>query len=112
MAARKWALVTGVSAGGMGEGEVNAFLERGVSVVATTIDLKLLENCKFNSGKDGAHVVNEVLDVTSQESIAAAVKSVTSTTGGKLNFLMSMFVPAVLEEIENIGQKLTAFAFF
>lgn len=90
MASRRWALVTGVSAGGMGEGEVNAFLERGVCVVATTIDLKLLENCQFSSGKDGAFVVNEVLDITSPDSIAAAVKSVTSTTGGKLNFLLSM----------------------
>jgi NADP-dependent 3-hydroxy acid dehydrogenase YdfG len=90
MASRQWALVTGVSVGGMGEGEVNAFLKRGVCVIATTIDLKLLEDCQFDSGKDGAYAVNLALDVTSSKSIAAAVKSVSSTTGGKLNFLMSM----------------------
>ena len=89
MAPAQWALVTGVSAGGMGEGHVRAFLERGISVFATSIDIKLLEDCKFSNGKNQASTIFLQLDVTSQDSINAAVKQVESITAGRLDFLMS-----------------------
>ena len=89
MAPPQWALITGVSAGGMGEGHVKAFLERGISVFATAIDIKLLEDIKFSNGKNQASTIFLELDVTNQESINAAVKQVESITAGRLDFLMS-----------------------
>lgn len=90
MAPRKWALVTGVSANGMGEGEVFAFLERGVNVIATSLDLKLLEYLKTDVEKYGASLVHQQLDVTSPQSIATAVDRLRHVTGGRLDYLLSM----------------------
>lgn len=90
MPSTKWALVTGVSPGGMGEGEVNALLSRGVSVFATAVDLKLLKDIRIEKGADSASMVRLELDVTSPQSIAAAVEKVESMTVGKLDFLISM----------------------
>lgn len=90
MATQKWALVTGVSQGGMGEGEVFAFLERGVHVIATSLDLKLLEYLKDNGEKYGASLIHQELDVTSPQSIAEAVDRLRDITGGRLDYLMSM----------------------
>ena len=90
MPSTKWALITGVSPGGMGEGHADAFLKRGVNVVATSIDMKFLENLNTVQGKNGAYVVKMVLDVTSAESIAEAVERVSKITGGRLDFLLSM----------------------
>jgi 1-acylglycerone phosphate reductase len=84
--------VTGVSENGMGEGEVVAFLENGVSVIATSIDLKLIEYLKEKAPKyekHGASIVRHQLDVTSPQSIAAAVDRLRHITGGRLDFLMS-----------------------
>lgn len=96
MAPRKWALVTGVSQNGMGDGEVSAFLEHGVNVVATSIDIRLLDYLQNDAEKYGAAVVHQELDVTSPQSIAKAVDRLRYITGGRLDFLMSMislFVP-------------------
>ena len=91
MPPRKWALVTGVSQHGMGEGEVFAFLERGVNVVATSPDLQLLEFLKDSKiEKHGASLVHQELDVTSPQSIAKAVDRLRHVIGGRLDFLMSM----------------------
>ena len=91
MSPSKWALVTGVSPGGMGEGHVNAFLKRGINVVLTTIDLGLLENLRLVDGKYGAYTVRLELDVASAESIANAVERVHTITAGRLDFLMSTY---------------------
>jgi NAD(P)-dependent dehydrogenase (short-subunit alcohol dehydrogenase family) len=85
----KWALVTGVSAGGMGEGHVNALLERGINVVATAIDIKLLANLQVRTNTNGAAVVRLQLDVTSPESIASVVEEVKQKTDGRLDFLFN-----------------------
>lgn len=93
MAPRKWALVTGVSKNGMGEGEVFAFLERGVSVIATAVDLQLLDylgDIEKDFQKYGAALVRQQLDVTSTDSIARAVDRLRHITGGRLDFVMSM----------------------
>ena len=89
MSNTKWALITGVSAGGMGDAEVKAFLNRGVNVIATSIDVKMLEYLRLDDEKYGVSMVHLELDVTSSESIAAAVEQVTKITEGKLDFLMS-----------------------
>ena len=91
MSPSRWALITGVSPGGMGEGHANAFLKRGINVVATGIDMKFLEGLKLESGKNGAYPVRMQLDVTSTESIASAVERVENLTGRRLDFLMSKF---------------------
>jgi len=104
----QWALVTGVSKGamlcycccgsqqadsapgGMGDGEVVAFLNAGVNVVATALSLELLEYLQNDAKKYGASLVCQELDVTSPTSIQNAVDSVSSITGGRLDFLISM----------------------
>lgn len=89
MPPQKWALVTGVSAGGMGEGEMRALMGRGFNVFATNVNWAMLENVDYSKGKNGEYVVQLELDVTSKASIAAAVKEVESTTGGRLDVLIS-----------------------
>lgn len=74
----------------MGEGEVKAFLDRGVSVVATAIDVDLLMTIKAPEGANSPSLERLELDVTSAESISAAVTKVQGITGGKLDFLISM----------------------
>lgn len=86
----KWALVTGVSAGGMGDAEVDAFLRRGVNVIATAVNIGLLDYLRSDEiEKYGASLAHVELDVTNPESIKAAVGRVEIITGGKLDFLMS-----------------------
>ena len=82
-------LLTHHSVGGMGEGHLNAFLSRGINVIATSIDMGLLENLTTNEGKDGAYVVRFELDVTSPESIESAVERVARITDSRLDFLLS-----------------------
>lgn len=85
----KWALITGVSVGGMGEGHAIALLKRGINVIATSIDMKLLDDLKIGNGRDGARMEKLELDVTSADSIAAAVEQVTKISGGRLDLLLS-----------------------
>ena len=89
MAPSKWALITGVGVGSMGEGHLNAFLKRGVNVIATSIDMKFLEGLNVVDGKNDAYVVKMVLDVTSRESIDEAVERVSKVTAGRLDYLIS-----------------------
>ena len=77
----------------MGEGEVFAFLERGVNVVATSLDLQQLEYLKNRSEKYDAALVHQELDVTSSRSIAKAVDRLRHVTGGRLDFLISTHTP-------------------
>jgi 1-acylglycerone phosphate reductase len=93
MADPKWALITGVSAGGMGEGYVKALLDRNINVLATAIDLQLLDNLQVETTGRGLQVVPLQLNVTSAESIAAAVDRVREVTNGKLHFLFSTSCP-------------------
>jgi 1-acylglycerone phosphate reductase len=86
---QKWALVTGVNEGGMGDAHVHSFLERNVNVVATSLDLGLLNYLQTYELKSAASLQLVELDVTNAESIAAAVEKVERVTGGRLDFLMS-----------------------
>ncbi len=89
MPSPRWALVTGVSPGGMGEGEVKAFMDRGINVVATAQDIKLLDHLALNEKNGSASIERLELDVVSPDSIKAAVEKVTSLTDGRLDFLIS-----------------------
>lgn len=81
----RWALITGVSEGGLGDALTTEFLARGVSVIASSLDLKLLEYLPKDAGK----LEHVQLDVASTESISAAVKQVEAITGGRLDFLVN-----------------------
>lgn len=85
----RWALITGVSAGGMGEGHANALLERGINVIATAIDMQLLDSLQVRTNSNGAALIRLQLDVTSQDSINSAVEEVKQTTNGKLHWLFN-----------------------
>lgn len=103
---RKTVLITGCSAGGIGGGLAEAFLEKGYHVFAglrtpskASQILKNAENVKILT-----------LDVLSSESIASAVESVKKDTGGKLDVLINnsgggILAPALDTSIEE-GRKL------
>lgn len=89
----QWALVTGVSVGGLGDALTLELLRRGVNVIATGLhlnDLDYLEQA--GTGK----LAKLELDVTSSSSIAEAVTETQRITNGGLDFLFSrstLFVP-------------------
>lgn len=82
--ARQTALVTGCSEGGIGFAIAAEFQARGVHVFATA-----RSPSKVESLARLPHVTVLALDVTSHESISAAVAAVTNETGGTLNFLVN-----------------------
>lgn len=81
----RWALITGVSEGGIGDALTTQFLARGVSVIASSLNLKLLDYLP----KEPRRLEHVQLDVTSADSISVAVKQVEAITGGKLDFLVN-----------------------
>lgn len=82
---KRWALITGVSEGGLGDALTAEFLSRSICVVATSPDVKLLDYLP-----DEPERVQKVeLDVTNPESIAAAASKVASITNSKLHFLIN-----------------------
>jgi 1-acylglycerone phosphate reductase len=101
----KTVLITGCSAGGIGHALVLAFQRRGFTVFATArsvikmADIKTLPN---------VHVL--ALDVTSPESIAAAVKEVEARTRGKLDVLVNnaggQYVMPLLDVDLEVGKSI------
>ena len=83
---KKWVLVTGVSDGGLGDGLVQAFMEQGINVIATSLDIKLLDYLK---PAGGVTLEKLQLDVSQSSSIADAVKATQKITGGKLDILVN-----------------------
>lgn len=86
MAQSRWALISGVSQYGMGGALTEELLGHGVNVIATGPTLKQLD---YLSPTAPAKLEKLELDVTSPESIAAAVNATKETTGGKLDFLVN-----------------------
>ena len=82
----KWALITGVSEGGLGDALTKQLLSRGINVIATAIELPLLDYLKPTSP---AKLEKLQLDVTSPSSISAAVKEAERITNGHLSFLIN-----------------------
>lgn len=86
-------LITGCSEGGIGAALAVEYQQRGYHVFATTRNTKKIPN----SVKSLSNVTCLSLDVTSQQSIDAAVKEVSKITGGRLDTL-----------VNNSGAALTA----
>lgn len=84
----KWALITGVNDGGMGDAELQQLLKRGINVVATALELSMLDYLKERTTSTASIACVE-LNVTSPPSIAAAVEEVSKITGGRLDYLFS-----------------------
>uniref|UniRef100_A0A0D2XTG7 NADPH-dependent 1-acyldihydroxyacetone phosphate reductase n=1 Tax=Fusarium oxysporum (strain Fo5176) TaxID=660025 RepID=A0A0D2XTG7_FUSOF len=82
---RKSVLITGCSAGGIGGALADAFHAKGYHVFATARNPSKLPP----SLSSAANVTVLKLDVLSTESIAAAVESVKSQTGGGLDVLVN-----------------------
>jgi 1-acylglycerone phosphate reductase len=83
MAGQKTVLITGCSAGGIGDALARAFHKKGLRVFATARNLAKAENLKAL----GMEVIQ--LDVIDEESIKVAVKTVQEATRGKLDFLVN-----------------------
>ena len=82
--ARKYVLITGCSAEGIGSALVEAFEKRNMYVFATGRTLSTLEYLK---AIPNAMVLQ--LDPTSLPSVKAAVETVKAETDGKLNYLVN-----------------------
>ncbi|KAI0517740.1 hypothetical protein F5B22DRAFT_654531 [Xylaria bambusicola] len=109
---KKYALIMGCSAGGIGTGLAEAFREKGYHVFATLRNPAKLPP----SLNEATNVTPLMLDVLSSESIAAAVRSVTSETGGRLDVLVNnsghnFIIPALGLGISNT-KKLFDLNFF
>lgn len=81
----KSVLVTGCSDGGIGAGLAEAFSEKGYRVFATARNPSKIPRSLLQA----PNVTALKLDVLSSDDIAAAVSSVTASTGGKLDVLVN-----------------------
>ncbi|KAI1378982.1 short-chain dehydrogenase/reductase [Hypoxylon crocopeplum] len=102
---RKSVLVTGCSKDGIGAALAEVFQEKGYHVFATVRNLSKIPQTLSNA----ANVTVLMLDVTSSESIAAALESVKKETGGTLDVLINnsgstIILPALDTSIEE-GKK-------
>ncbi|KAJ3571856.1 hypothetical protein NPX13_g5236 [Xylaria arbuscula] len=104
MAARKTALITGCSDGGIGSALATTFQQRDFHVFATARDLS-----KMDDLKGLPHVTFLKLDVTNNGDIKAAVKAVTEHTGsdGTLDVLISNagrnhFMPILDDNLDTV----------
>lgn len=82
----KWALITGVSEGGLGDALTQELLKHEVNVIATGLKLEHLD---YLSTSGTAKLVHLELDVSSPTSIASAVESVQKITGDGLDILVN-----------------------
>ena len=83
---RKWALITGVSEGGLGDALAKELLANDINVIFTGLKLELLDY--FSNGST-SRVEKLELDVTSTSSISAALTMVRDITGGGLDILIN-----------------------
>lgn len=84
MSQRKSVLITGCSDGGIGSALAKAFHDKGIHVFATA-----RRKSKMQALGDLSNITFLELDVTSQESIAAAQETVGKETNGKLDYLVN-----------------------
>ena len=83
---KKWALITGVSAGGLGDALTQGLLANDINVIATGLKLSDLD---YLSNNTSSQLERLQLDVTSASSIAAAVKATEAITDGMLSLLIN-----------------------
>jgi 1-acylglycerone phosphate reductase len=81
--AQKTVLITGCSAGGIGEALAKEFHKKRLRVFATARNLAKVEELKAL----GLDIIQ--LDVVNDESIKQAVETVKAATGGMLDFLVN-----------------------
>ena len=79
------ALITGCSEGGIGQALANAIQAKGLKVIATARNTSKISD----SLRSLSNVEVLKVDVNSDSSISAAVKAITTLTGGKLNYLIN-----------------------
>jgi len=80
---QKSVLITGCSAGGIGDALAQSFHRRGLRVFATARNLSKIQHLK----EMGMEVVE--LDVTDGGSVTSAVEHVKASTGGTLDILVN-----------------------
>lgn len=84
----KWALITGVSEGGLGDALTRELLERKINVIATALNLEHLKY--FNLPSDTIPRLEKLqLDVTNEHSITSAVQQSQAISGGRLHYLFN-----------------------
>lgn len=79
----KYALITGCSAGGIGDALAQEFHAKGVHVFATARNVSKIGHLKTLG------LTTFKLDVTNSQSIEEAVAEISKITGGRLNFLVN-----------------------
>ena len=104
---RKWALITGVSEGGLGDALAKELLARNTNVIITGLKLEHLD---YFSNVATSRVEKIELDVTSASSISAAVVLVRDITGGALDILINnagygYMMPLIDAEIEKVKKN-------
>ncbi|GAB7364612.1 hypothetical protein MBLNU230_g5416t1 [Neophaeotheca triangularis] len=82
----KWALITGVSQGGLGDALCEAFLASRINVIATAKELSLLAYLQVAEQKQ-LHCLE--LDVTCSTSIRLAAEQTSRITNGRLDYLVN-----------------------
>ncbi|KAI7082026.1 hypothetical protein KC356_g8694 [Hortaea werneckii] len=86
----KWALITGVSQGGLGDALTTELLARNINVIATNIRMEDMDYLSSTpSPTQEAKLEKLQLDVTDPKSIATARDATAKLTGGKLDFLFN-----------------------
>jgi 1-acylglycerone phosphate reductase len=97
----KSVLITGASAGGIGNALALEFQKRGLTVFATARSVSKMANLA-----DLSNVKLLPLDVTIPSSVESAAKAVAAATGGKLDYLVNnsgqnYFMPATDVDIDD-----------
>ncbi|KAI7494142.1 hypothetical protein KC367_g8247 [Hortaea werneckii] len=85
-----WALITGVSRGGLGDALTTELLERNINVIATNIRMEDMDYLSSTpSPTQDTRLEKLQLDVTDPVFIATARDATAKLTGGKLDFLFN-----------------------
>ena len=103
----KWALITGVSTGGLGDALAKELLSHNINVIITGIQLSHLDYFSHNCE---AGVEKLQMDVTDAASISSAVQAVTQLTGDRLDILVNnagygYMMPLLDAEIDKVKQN-------
>jgi NAD(P)-dependent dehydrogenase (short-subunit alcohol dehydrogenase family) len=73
----------------MGEAAATAFLQRGVNVIATSLEAEKVEFVRPEPSSSNGFLVRMNLDVTSEKSVLAALDQVYQLTDGRLDWLLN-----------------------
>ena len=103
----RWALITGVSEGGLGDALATELMSRNVNVIATALNIELLH---YLLPTDSAKLEKLQLDVTSSSSISAAASEVERVTAGTLSLLINnagygYMMPLMDADIEQVKRN-------